>query len=187
MRLLETIHIRDGEALHLEYHQQRIDYSRSKLGYSAPLVLNLSPPREGEFRCRVLYEKEIEQIEYLPYRQKKISTFALVHSDIIYDLKYEDREEINALLRQNPHTDEIIIVKDALVTDTSVANLCFFDGTHWLTPKTPLLHGTCRQRLLDEDKIKTADINYKSLKDFSKIAVMNAMTDFHIIEDAIIS
>ena len=40
---------------------------------------------------------------------------------------------------------------------------------------------------MDENKIKTADINYKSLKDFSKIAVMNALTDFHIIENAIIS
>jgi 4-amino-4-deoxychorismate lyase len=101
-------------------------------------------------------------------------------------LKYEDRSEINALLEKHPEADDIIIIKDALVTDTSIANLCFFDGTHWLTPKRPLLHGTCRQRLLQTQKILPADIDYRSLKDFSKIAIMNAMTDFHIIENAII-
>jgi 4-amino-4-deoxychorismate lyase len=186
MRLLETIHILDGEALNLDYHQERIDRSRSQLGFKDKLELELSPPKNGEHRCRVLYEKEIEKVEYLSYKRKEISSFKLVHSDIIYDLKYEDREEINALLEKHPEADDIIIIKDGLVTDTSIANLSFFDGTHWLTPRRPLLHGTCRQRLLEAGKIVTADIDHRSLKDFSKIAVMNAMTDFHIIENAII-
>jgi 4-amino-4-deoxychorismate lyase len=186
MRLLETIHILEGKALNLDYHQERMDRSRSQLGFKNRLELELSPPTNGEYRCRVLYKKEIEKIEFLPYKRKDISSFKLVHSDIIYDLKYEDRSEINALLEKHPEADDIIIIKDALVTDTSIANLCFFDGTHWLTPKRPLLHGTCRQRLLQTQKILPADIDYRSLKDFSKIAIMNAMTDFHIIENAII-
>jgi len=186
MRLLETIHILEGEALNLGYHQQRVNRSRSQLGFKDTLELKLSPPKDGEYRCRILYEKEIEKIEYLPYRRKKISSFKLVHSDIVYDFKYEDRAEINALLEKHPKADDIIIVKNSLITDTSIANLCFFDGIDWLTPKSPLLLGTCRQRLLDEHKIIPADIDYRSLKDFSKIAVMNAMTDFQIIENAII-
>jgi len=186
MRLLETIHVLDGEALNLGYHQQRLDRSRLQLGFNDTLTLELLPPKEGEFRCRVLYEKEIEKIEYLPYTKKQISTLKLVHSDIIYDLKYEDRTEINALLEKHPEADDIIIVKDSLITDTSIANLCFFDGTNWLTPKSPLLQGTCRQRLLDTHKIIPSDIDYRSLKDFSKIAMMNAMIDFQIIENAII-
>jgi len=186
MRLLETIHILEGKALNLDYHQERMDRSRSQLGFKGKLELKLSPPKNGEYRCRVLYEKEIEKVEYLAYKRKDISSFKLVHSDIIYDLKYEDREEIHTLLEKHPEADDIIIIKDALITDTSIANLCFFDGTHWLTPKRPLLQGTCRQRLLDTNKIITADIDYRSLNDFSKIAVMNAMTDFHIIENAII-
>lgn len=186
MRLLETIHILEGEALNLEYHQERVNQSRAQLGFHDLLTLELFPPKTGEFRCRVLYEKEIEKIEYLPYKRKRISSFKLVHSDIVYDLKYEDRTAIEALLAKNPEADEIIIIKDALITDTSIANLCFFDGTNWLTPKRPLLHGTCRQRLLDKRKIIAADIDYRTLKNFSKIAVMNAMTDFQIIENAII-
>lgn len=186
MRLLETIHILEGEVLNLEYHQKRVNRSRTQLGFHDTLPLELSAPKEGEFRCRVLYEREIEKVEYLPYRRKEISSFKLLHSDIVYDLKYEDRSAINDLIQKCPEADEIIIVKNSLITDTSIANLCFFDGSNWLTPKSPLLYGTCRERLLDTHKIITADIDYRSLNDFSKIAVMNAMTDFQIIENAII-
>lgn len=186
MRLLETIHILEGEVLNLGYHQQRMDRSRLLLGFHDSLILELSPPEKGEFRCRVLYEKEIEKIEFLPYKRKEISSFKLVHSGIVYDLKYEDRSEIDALIQKYPEADEIIIIKDSLITDTSIANLCFFDGTDWITPKKPLLHGTCRQRLLDKNKIIASDIDYRSLNNFSKIAVINAMTDFQIIENAII-
>lgn len=186
-RLLETIHILGGKALHLCYHQDRIDASRKRLGYHSALPLELCPPKNGEYRCRLLYEKEIESIEYLPYQCKEIRSFTLLHSDILYDLKYENRDAINALLEKKGASDEIIIVKNSLITDTSIANLAFFDGQEWLTPASPLLRGTTRQRLLDEKKIKCADIEYKELKNYQKIAVMNAMVDFCVIENAIIS
>ncbi len=186
MRLLETIHIVDGQVLNLPYHQKRLDYSRHRLGYSSSLTLKLDPPQTGEYRCRVLYENTIEKVEYIPYQKKTIKSFKLIHSNIEYPLKYEDRHEIDLLLGQKENADEIIIIKDSLVTDTSIANLCFYDGNDWLTPKRPLLKGTTRQRLLDEGKIKCADIHYKDITAYSRIAVMNALNDFYIIEDAII-
>ncbi len=187
MRLLETIHIVDGKALHLEYHQQRLEYSRKTLGLSSSLVISLEPPQTGEFRCRVLYKDIIEKVEYIPYQQKAIHSFKLIHSHIDYDLKFEDRSALNHLFQNKEDADEIIIIKNDLITDTSIANLAFYDGQEWLTPKTPLLKGTTRQRLLDQGKIVCKDIHYKDIHRFSKIAVMNAMTDFYIIEDAIIS
>ncbi len=186
-RLLETIHIFEGKALYLHYHQKRVDASRKSLGHHSSLQLELSPPKDGEFKCRVLYEKEIQSIEYLPYQRKEIRSFKLLHSDIIYDLKYEDRDEINLLLQKKSPADEIIIVKNGLVTDTSIANLAFFDGESWLTPRVPLLRGTTRQRLLDENKIRCADIEFTKIQNYQKMAVMNAMVDFCVIENAIIS
>lgn len=186
-RLLETIKCLDGKVFNLDYHQKRFDASRKKLGFKNHIRLFLTPPSKGLFRCRLVYEEEIEKIEFVPYELKEIKTFKLIHSDINYDLKYENRDEINALLQMKENADEIIIVKDSLVTDTSIANLCFYDGKDWLTPKSPLLHGTTRQRLLDEKKIKEAHISYHDLHKFSKLAVLNAMTDFRIIENAIIS
>ncbi len=185
--LLETIKCLDGLSYHLDYHQRRLDYSRHCLGYTDPLVLTLTPPEQGLYRCRILYSDTIKTIEYLPYTPKEFKNFKLLHSQISYDLKYEDRSELNALLEHKQEADEIIIVKDGLITDTSISNLCFFDGKRWLTPKTPLLKGTTRQRLLDEGKVIEADIPYTQLHRFEKIGLLNAMLGFQIIENAIIS
>jgi len=183
-KLLETIKCLDGECLHLDYHLQRLNTSRQKLGFHIPLEINLQPPEKGLYRCRLLYEENIKKVEYLPYSMKLPTSFKLVHSDINYELKYEDRTKLNNLLDD---MDDVIIVKKGLITDTSTANVCFYNGKQWITPKSPLLHGTTRQRLLDEKKIHTADIAHTDIHKFSKIALMNAMIDFQIIENAIIS
>ncbi len=182
--LLESIKCLDGEVFHLEYHQNRVNQARKRLGFNSILTLSLNPPKKGLYRCRIVYEKEIDKIEYLKYTPKKIDSFKLVFSTLSYDMKYEDRGDLNTLMSKE--ADEIIIVKNDLVTDTSISNLCFFNGKEWLTPKSPLLEGTTRARLLKEKKIKPADIHYKEIKNFEKIAMINAMIDFSLIENAII-
>jgi 4-amino-4-deoxychorismate lyase len=52
----------------------------------------------------------------------------------------------------------------------------------WLTPKTPLLNGTTRQRLLDDGKIVEAEIKVHELRRFTKVALLNAMIGFDILE-----
>jgi len=184
-KLLETIKCLDGEVYHLPYHQERVTRSRKTLGFETSLTLEITPPKKGFFRCRVMYEEKVEKIEFLPYTIKEIKSFKLVYSNLEYGLKYEDRTALNNLLDEN--VDEIIIINNGLVTDTSIANICFYDGEAWLTPKTPLLKGTTRQRLLDENKIKEADIHVDEIKNYKKLALMNAMVDFKIIENAIIA
>jgi len=164
-----------------------MNLSRKTLGFDFPLTLELKPPKKGLYRCRVVYEDIILSMEYIPYIQKDIKSFKLIHSSIDYPLKYENRDEINRLFEKKETSDEIIIVKDGLITDTSIANICLYDGKHWLTPRTPLLKGTTRQRLLDNNQIVLADIKYQDIHKFTKIALLNAMIDFHIIENAIIT
>ena len=77
--------------------------------------------------------------------------------------------------------DDILIVKNGYITDTSIANIALYDGNSWITPKVPLLKGTTRQRYLDNAKILESDIKVQDLKKFSKIALLNAMIDFDII------
>jgi len=185
--LLETIKCLDGIVFHLPYHQKRVDDSRQKLGMHSPLTLSINPPKTGMYRCRVIYEDQILDIEYIPYEPKTPKSFKLIPSKIDYALKYEDRNELNDLFAKKEEADEIIIIKNGFVTDTSIANICFYDGIQWVTPKTPLLKGTTRQRYLDEGKIHLADISAENINKFSKIALLNAMIDFHIIENAIIT
>ena len=87
------------------------------------------------------------------------------------------------LFSQKENCDEILIVKNGLLCDTSIANIALFDGRKWMTPKTPLLEGTTRQRLLESGFLTVKDIAVEDLKMYSQMALMNAMIDFDIIAD----
>lgn len=145
------------------------------------LPLKLKPlPQKGVYKCRVSYSREIEKVEFEAYTPKEINSFKLVESDIDYSLKYADRSELLNLYRQRGAADEIIIVKNGLITDTSYSNLIFFNGNKWLTPKSPLLFGIQRERLLREGKIQEADITAADLVNFESVMVVNAMLWFDL-------
>jgi 4-amino-4-deoxychorismate lyase len=74
--------------------------------------------------------------------------------------------------------DDVLIVKNGWITDTSFANILFFDGKRWLTPEKPLLKGTQRENLLRQGLIFQANISPASLPDFSKARLINAMIRF---------
>ncbi|WP_457743362.1 aminotransferase class IV family protein [Sulfurimonas sp.] len=181
-KYLETIRAQDGELFHLNYHQKRLD---SSIGNSNIILEELlKPPKTGLYRCRVVYSRAVFEVNYYPYAKRSIKRLKLVDNDRLeYSKKYFNRDAINALFLQKEECDDIIIVKNALITDTSIANLAFKYKKEWLTPKTPLLYGTTRARLIDENRIREEDISVGDLKHFSAIALMNAMIDFDIIQN----
>jgi len=127
----------------------------------------------------VVYGKDIEAIEFKPYQPRPIKTLKLVKdNEIDYSFKYADRENINLLYERRGNYDDILIVKNNLVTDTSYCNIIFFDGNKWLTPEFPLLKGTKRQQPLDGGKISVAKIIVESLRSFHEFMLINAMLDF---------
>ena len=189
-KLLETIKIVDGEALHLDYHQQRLENSLQALHVKAQINLkeHLFAPKNGTYRCRVIYYESILKVEYFPYTFSAINSLKLIQCDSIdYPLKYENREKLNALFELKGECDDILIVKNSLLSDTSKANLAFFDGSKWFTPSSPLLYGTTRARLLDEKKIFEKTLHVSDLSSFSKVAVLNALVDFCVLKDGIIT
>lgn len=178
---LETIKIVDGKALHLEYHQERLN---TALNSSHRHILQnvINPPSKGLYRCRIVYDIDKIDIEYLSYSKRTVNSLKLVYDDtIVYDKKYANRELIDKLFTQKEDADDILIVKNGYVTDTSIANIAFYDGKEWFTPKTPLLKGTCRARLLATKKLKEKEIKVSEIKNYKKIALMNAMIDLDII------
>jgi 4-amino-4-deoxychorismate lyase len=184
-RLVESIRYENGVFSRLEYHQERLSNSYHtvfgrKCGIKLDKILENRPqPDEGLYKCRVIYEKAVETVEYLPYVPKKVKTFKLVRSDRAdYSHKFEDKSLFKKLLEQKEDCDDIIIIKNGLVTDTSYSNLLFSDGQHWYTPEKPLLEGTMRQYLLDKSAIKKLEIQITDLKRFVKIQPINAMLGF---------
>lgn len=188
-QLLETIKIVNGEPQFLEFHQARLNYARKTL-FNTQEVINLekvinNPPKEDIYRCRIIYSRKMEQLEYLPYLERNFRTFKIVeHNSIVYHFKFLNRDSLNQLIERKGQADDILIIKNGLITDTSIANVAFLDrNNHWITPATPLLKGTTRERLLRENRIVAAGIKLADLPKFTQMALMNAMVGFYLIED----
>jgi len=184
--LIETIKIQEGEVLNLSYHQARCDKSRKALlNIEAPLTLSKSikAPPKGIWRCRILYHETIKSIEYIPYHPKEITCLKVVSSSLNYAHKYADRSALDSLLQKKDACEDVLIEKDGYVTDTTIANIAFYDGAVWYTPSKPLLEGTMRAKLLDEGLIQTKMIRTGDLENYTQVALMNAMLGFKVLKD----
>lgn len=190
MKLIETIRFENGLFDNLAYHQQRLNRSRKVIfGCGDEIDLNeyfymenfqiANPKEHSVIKCRLIYSTTIEKTEFLPYQRPKMRTLKIVADDEIdYLHKFLDRKPIEKLVAKKGGCDDILIVKNGLITDTSFANILFFNGKEWITPALPLLKGTQRARLLDEEKIRPADIRPEDLRYFRKARLINAMMRF---------
>jgi 4-amino-4-deoxychorismate lyase len=185
-RLLETIKIQDGAIQNIIYHNQRFNRTRRHFwpdSLSIDLYEFINIPNEfkiGTVRCRVLYEAHIDEIQFLPYQKKVINRLKLVATNINYDFKYLDRSEINNLVASNQNYDDILMVKNGLITDTSYANIVFKKENEFFTPKKPLLEGTKRQYLIDEDIIIQKNIKPSDINKYSHFTLINAFNEFDL-------
>lgn len=128
----------------------------------------------------------VEDVQYAPYKMREIRSLKLVEdNEIDYSFKSTDRACLNSLAAQKGDCDEVLIVKNGLLTDTSFTNIAVFDGERWLTPKHPLLLGTKRASLLERQVIREADISVETLMKAQKVSLINAMIDLGEIEISI--
>ena len=182
--LFESLCIQDGRIMNSNWHEKRFQKAYFKyFGESSQfnLISEINIPKEfkkGNVKLRILYGEKGRKIEFDFYNPIKINTIRLVYtSELKYSLKLRNRENLNKLFDQRGNCDDVIIVRDGQITDSSYANLIFFNGREWVTPKKPLLEGTCRARLLDNGKIKTANVGINELKTFKGLRLINAMRD----------
>ncbi|KIM11222.1 MAG: hypothetical protein KU37_06140 [Sulfuricurvum sp. PC08-66] len=189
MQLLETLLCIDGVAQHLPYHQARLARSYHALfGGDVPFVLErlITPPPQGRYRCRLLYDAHQTHIEYIPYTLRTSRRLGIVHTTLEYPYKFAHREPLDSLKKSIEGVDDVILLRDGLISDTTIANIaCLIDGV-WLTPATPLLAGTTRARLLDEGFLQCGDITLSMLENADSIALMNALTGFYVVHDPIL-
>ncbi len=183
-QFIESIAYKDGVLLNLDHHQKRVDrtldhhYINSKINLSEIKL----PLKSGLHKCRIVYNRNIKEIVLTPYFFKKIKSIKLVSANINYQFKYANRQLFKHLVEKNSNYDEVIIVKQGKITDSSYANVCLFDGSDWFTPEKPLLEGTKSALLLSSKIIQKKAIKAKDLKQYKKISLINAMLDLGDIE-----
>ncbi|OOF67563.1 aminotransferase class IV family protein [Rodentibacter caecimuris] len=188
--LFETIAVIQSKVQNIEYHQSRYERSlRQFYGKSAVNIFDLFQaihlPKDllNQFvRCRIEYDRHNINVQYFPFIPKNYRTFQPVVCDHIdYGLKYTDRYLLNQLLQKRQNCDEIIIIKQGKVTDCSIGNLVFRKDNQWFTPDTPLLKGTQREKLLQQNIIQECEILAQDINKFDEIVLINALNPFRTV------
>lgn len=184
---IETVKVKNGVFLDPQLHEERI-FRTTLHFFSKPLVVQLTDDmipldlRIGVVKCRIVYSKEVISIDFESYKIRSIQRLALVEDNYIdYNFKYHNREAINRLLAHRNDCDDILIVKNSLVTDTSYSNIVFKNlDSQLYTPSSSLLAGTKRQKLIDAGIIHEREIYVNDIDSYLGVYLINAMID---IED----
>lgn len=180
---LETINIQNGIVQNLHGHIARMRETAQHFGFSAPNFPELKTliPKElqknAKIKCRLIYHTEINEITFEKYIPKIIKSLKLVEASPDYSFKFSDRTELNALLSQKGDCDEILIVRNGCITDTSFSNVVFRRENDFFTPDTYILNGTKRQLLLQQGIIREKRITVENMGEFDEIILVNAMLD----------
>jgi 4-amino-4-deoxychorismate lyase len=179
---IETICYDQGFFQRLNLHNERLNRTRNHFFGSQPnlqLELFLSIPeylKNETVKCTVTYGSEIISIKYDLYVIRPVNSLQLVDDDTIdYSFKYAGREKINTLFAQRAQSDDILIVKNGLITDTSYANIIFYNDNRWYSPLNPLLKGTRLSGYLLEERVTPALLRPNDLHLFSEARIINAM------------
>ncbi|MBT4030221.1 MAG: branched-chain amino acid aminotransferase [Campylobacteraceae bacterium] len=182
MKFFETIKCEDYEIFNLDFHKKRI---ANTVGLNINLEEYIYPPNAKLIKCKLIYDEcGVTDVLYDVYVKKDVTSFQLVYDDNIkYNKKALLRDDLDALSEKREKSDEIIIVKNNLITDTSIANIAIYLDEEWITPKVALLEGTTRARYVENNMLKLKDITLEMLKNCTKFATLNAMIGFNIIED----
>ena len=166
----------------LPYHEARFNATRREcLGAHGALplqpLLQTLTLGKGKWKVRLVYDRNgVQELTAQLYTMRSIASLQVVCCDTIaYDYKSTDRQIFTKLLAQRNACDEILILRQGLVTDTSYTNVAFFDGYAWFTPRTPLLCGTMRAALLAQGLLHERAIGYCDWHNYQRIMLFNAM------------
>lgn len=183
-QFIESIKVEDQELFLLEFHQKRVNDTFAHFGKEGSIDLekifkNLNHDEDGLYKLRLTYDLDKKfRTMMIPYAIPEIQDFQLVENNVYdYSFKFEDRKELEKM-KAKSKAEEIIIVKNNHITDTSFSNILFQKGKEWFTPSTYLLNGVQRQYLLKKKKIKEEEITLQNIKEFSHFQLINALNDF---------
>lgn len=184
-RFFESIKLKDGVFYRLNLHQERVNKAFATwFPNEEPINIfeNLHQyaiPQSGVYKCRLVYDVDVQLLEFVPYERREIKTLKLVETDLeSYSYKNEDRTGLNTAFAKRDACDDVLLVRNGLLTDTSYCNIALSDGENWFTPRIPLLYGVNRAELLTNGQLIEMDITVDDLKNYQQIVLFNAMIEF---------
>lgn len=181
-QFIETIRVNRGRPENLKMHEQRMrktvaHHFDTTLQFSLEDHLSEIKFSESQLiKCTITYNTELVKTKITPYTKKKVIKLKCVYDNHIeYNFKDADRNHINTLYSRKEACQDILIIKNGKITDTSYCNVALLKEDKWYTPKSSLLDGTQREKLLQSNTISKLEIHISEIKQFQKIALFNAM------------
>ena len=189
-QFIESICCINKQLRNLGFHQARFDRTRNdNFTEINPILLDeiIKFPADltdEKYKVRIVYDREIQSVEFLPYQMKSINSIQLFEIDpkINYTYKYSDRSFLDEFLKE-AQTDDLVLIKSNYITDCTYSNLVFFDGENWFTPRSVLLKGTMREALLQSNQISERNIKVSDLANFKSFKRINAMMNLEESEE----
>jgi len=179
---LESIGVYEGQAPLLPYHQARVDRTFAAF-YPGQKPLDLLelwqkinfPPEKVKWRIQ--YNALEQKAEICAFPERKIEYLQVVKDDTIeYAYKFTERDRLDVLYREKAEpADEILIIRNGLLTDAYYYNVVVKIGAQLLTPRKPLLAGVMRAYCLGEGLIQPADIRLEDLAEAKGVYLINAL------------
>lgn len=185
----ESIRCLHGVLQHVSFHQERIARTCAIHNLEMPIIMDCyhsfltdhQVPRFGLFKWRMSYGFNGIRMDITPYSIKPIKTLQLVeHNTLEYGFKNEDRTEL-VQISQSVHADDVLIVQNGFLTDTSYGNILLRKGKQWYTPSTYLLPGTMRTFLIASQQVLEMPITKNELKQFDAFKVVNALRPMELV------
>ncbi len=181
--LFETVRLVDGVVQNAQLHQDRFAkayFQHFHRTAAFDIFDQLSIPSEahdGTWKMKIQYDLNERRFEFSPYQRSVISSLRLVEAplSIDYSLKYADRSFLDELLTRKKDADDILIVRNGRLTDSSYTNVLLSQQGIWYTPVDPLLRGTMRQSLLDRGLVSSREIFVDDLEMYDEYILVNAM------------
>lgn len=186
-RFIESIKYLNGTLHNIAFHEYRLNRTRKAFyGIDQPLSLksiqpNVELKKDQVYKCRIVYGKDVEQIQWLEYHPKSIRTLQCVYDDsVVYAYKHLDRSRIQLLFEKRDQADDILIIKNDFITDSSYTNIAFIKNGQWFTPNTPLLPGTKRAYYIKKGLLKAVPITVADIISYDGYSLINAFWDLSI-------
>jgi 4-amino-4-deoxychorismate lyase len=183
--LFESVGILNGQVQNGHYHELRFNKSYTEHYGNEPDYLLFEgiklPKLDGslKYKLRICYNKTNTSWTISEYLNSVPNSLKVVHDDnASYPMKYADRNHLNRLYEKRGESDDVLIIKNGHITDATYSNILFTDGIQIVTPLTPLLKGTCRAKLIIENKILETPITLDSIHQFHNFQLVNALNDF---------
>ena len=184
--LLESIRIENRRLHNIDLHNKRFNnalkhlYGKNDFVFLEKLIEIPENLNIFRYKCRVTTNGDELKYEIHPYNQRKINTLKVVHfNNINYKYKTTERELLDEAYAQRENCDDIVIIKNGMISDSWAANIILFDGKNWVTPSSPLLKGTQREYLLINKIISEKNIHFDDLVCYKSIKLINAMVRFN--------